>query len=68
MPFCISDVTVEAEISNGAFQSVATISHNHQSRRSIFFSSPITTTCLKLRITGKPPHAPAALFAVRCYS
>lgn len=68
IPFCISDVTVEAEISNGAFQSVATISHNHQSRRSILFSSPITTTCLKLRITGKPPHAPAALFAVRCFS
>jgi hypothetical protein len=68
MPFCISDLTAEAEMANGAFETVASLSNNHQSRWTMFFSAPITTTCLKLRITGKPPHAPASLFAVRCYS
>jgi hypothetical protein len=68
MPFCIGDVEVEVEVANGTFQSVATIANNHQSRRSLLLSAPFTTTCLRLRITGKPPHTPAAIFAVRCYA
>ncbi len=47
---------------------IAEIAHNHQTRRTITFDKPVTTDCLDIHIVVPSITAPAALFAVRCFS
>jgi hypothetical protein len=64
MPFCVRQFRILDERG----QELARCDDNHQTRRTICFDKPVTTS--KLHIELQPPSAnvPAALFEVRCYS
>ena len=47
---------------------VGTISGNYLSHRTIYFTSPVIVTELKIHITNTNPTAPASLMEIRCYA
>ena len=83
MPFCIRDIRITAsetghEPGSPGHATVATrhqtgqkviaeIIDNHQTRRVVRLDTPVTTDYLEIHVLTPSVHAPAALFAVRCF-
>lgn len=63
-PFCVPAVS----ISDDQGRIIAELKENHLSLREIGLTSPTVVRSLTLRLTPPVGGAPAALFAVRCYS
>jgi hypothetical protein len=84
MPFCVRDVKIAiapehggsgrtgqaatATLTHAATSVISEITANHQTRRTITFNSPVTTSRLEIQILTPSIDVPAALFAVRCFS
>jgi hypothetical protein len=83
MPFCVRELVVAQGICvpvasggkamNGGHGSdterlLCEVAQNHQSRRVIRLSQPVTTDCLEIRLVAPSGNVPAALFEVRCYA
>jgi len=62
MPFCARNV----KITSGN-KTLAEITGNHQTRRTVKFDAPVTTDGLEIQVESPSDQIPAALFAVRCY-
>lgn len=63
-PFCVPTVSIRDDQD----RLVADLRENHLSGRELVLASPLITRRLTLRLTSPESGAPAALFAVRCYS
>lgn len=63
MPFCVQDYQLLDDRGNAIFGRTK----NHQTRNSIEFENPITTTSLTIKLRHPSATSPAALFEVRCY-
>ena len=44
------------------------VTENHQSRKVIHLSQPVTTDYLEIRLVSPQANVPVALFEVRCYA
>lgn len=62
-PFCVSHFIVCNDRHERVFEAVA----NRQSRKTITFDDPLTTTSITLHLQRKHGHIPVSLFGVRCY-
>lgn len=70
MPFCVREVEI-VHVGHPVPDTgrvLATLSQNHQTRRTLRFSRPVVTDRLEIRLSAPHPHIPAALFEVRCYA
>jgi hypothetical protein len=47
---------------------VGEVTDNHQSRRVIRLSQPVSTDGLEIRLVAPSSNVPAALFEVRCFA
>ncbi len=63
MPFCVQDFQILDDQGNVVFEKA----QNHQTRTSIEFKEPLTTTSLTMKLRHPSTTSPAALFEVRCY-
>jgi hypothetical protein len=63
MPFCVQHYKLLDDQGNVVFEK----KDNHQTRNSIDFDQPITTSQLTLQLQHPSATTPAALFEVRCY-
>jgi hypothetical protein len=83
MPFCVREVIVAqtqrvpvaagghvGNSKNGSDTErlVGEVTDNHQSRRVIRLSQPVTTDSLEIRLVAPSANVPAALFEVRCFA
>jgi hypothetical protein len=64
MPFCIRQFRILDERG----QELARCDDNHQTRRTICFERPVTTSKLHVELQAPSANVPAALFEIRCYS
>jgi hypothetical protein len=64
MPYCVR----RFRIFDDQGRELAHVEDNYQTRRSIRFQNPITTTRLHIELESPSAQIPAALFEVRCYS
>ncbi|GAB2556908.1 FAD-dependent oxidoreductase [Spirosoma aerophilum] len=63
IPFCVRDVVV----CNDQQQRVYELVNNHQSRHTIHFEPPISTTRLSIHLNAMNGPVPASLMEIRCY-
>lgn len=63
-PFCVPAISIRDDQD----RLVTELRENHQSCRELVLPSALVTRRLTLRLTSPEGGAPAALFAVRCYS
>jgi len=83
MPFCVRELVVAqtqrvpvaagGRVGNDKSASdterlICDVADNHQSRRIIRFSQPVTTDSLEIRLVAPSSNVPAALFEVRCFA
>ena len=64
MPFCVKHY----RICDDAGKIVVEQTDNHQTRNTLVFETPITTTRLQIELVASHGAAPAALFGLRCYA
>jgi hypothetical protein len=64
MPFCVK----RYRVMDGDGRVIAACEDNHQTLRHIDLDHPISTARLQIELLETHGHAPAALFAVRCYA
>ena len=63
MPFCITEVKVY----NDKNELIGSIENNHQNRRTITLSGPVSTQNLKIELANSNENTPVSLFEIRCY-
>lgn len=63
MPFCVTDVKVY----NEKDELIGSIENNHQNRRTITLSEPVSTQNLKIELANSNENTPVSLFEIRCY-
>lgn len=63
VPQCVQ----KFRILDGTGRELASCHDNHQTRRSIRFSNPVTTNTLHIELQAPSESVPAALMEVRCY-
>ena len=63
MPFCTQDI----EVLDDAGNVVGTINDNHLTKRTLTFTTPVTTHSLKIRLRNSHAHVPVSLMEVRVY-
>jgi hypothetical protein len=83
MPFCVRELVVAQtlrvpvaaggharNVKNGSDTErlVGEVADNHQSRRVIRLTQPMTTDSLEIRLVAPSANVPAALFEVRCFA
>jgi hypothetical protein len=64
MPFCVKHY----RIYDAAGRLLAEQTDNHQTRNTIAFAQPITTTRLEIEIVARHGATPAAIFQAHCYA
>ncbi|WP_247235660.1 FAD-dependent oxidoreductase [Telluribacter sp. SYSU D00476] len=62
-PFCVQKYQLLDDQGRVVFEK----SENHQTRNTIYFEEPLTTSHLQLRVEHPSPTSPAAVFEIRCY-
>ena len=63
MPFCVRDFRITA-----GDRVLAEVTGNHQSRHQVIMDPPVSTDRIGIEVLATNGHAPAAIFAVRCYA
>ncbi len=64
MPFCVKHYRV----TGAGGKVLAQCEHNHQTRNSLIFETPVETDRLQLELLATHGNAPASLFEIRCYA
>ncbi|MBE9464809.1 FAD-dependent oxidoreductase [Dyadobacter subterraneus] len=63
MPFCVTEVKVYDD----KIELVGSIENNHQNRRKITLSEPVSTQNLTIELANSNENTPVSLFEIRCY-
>ncbi len=63
MPFCVTEVKVYDDKN----EIIGSIESNHQNKRTITLSEPVSTQNLKIELANSNENTPVSLFEIRCY-
>lgn len=63
MPFCVTEVKVYDDKN----EIIGSIENNHQNKRTITLSEPVSTQNLKIELANSNENTPVSLFEIRCY-